>query len=78
MEINNPNGNPDDLFYVTNGLLVVELMTGELQTGNTSFAQHSPAIVNVAGDADDPTGPTYATLASLRNLPALPDGAVIT
>src|SRR5437773_11288136 len=28
MEINNPSGNPNDPFYVTNGLLAVELMTG--------------------------------------------------
>ena len=78
MEINNPNGNPDDLFYVTNGLLVVELMTGQLQLGDNSFEQYSSSMANVAGDADDPTGPTYTTLAALRNLPALPDGALIT
>ena len=78
MEINDPSGNPNDLFYVTNGLLVVELMTGRLQLGDNSFEQHSPAVVNVAGDADDPTGPTYATMGSLRDLPPLGDGAVIT
>ncbi len=78
MEINNPSGNANDLFYVTNGLLVVELMTGRRQVGDSSFEQYSPALVNVAGDADDPTGPTYATLAGLRDLPALGDGSVIT
>ena len=78
MEINNPNGNPDDLFYVTNGLLVIELMTGQRQVGDNSFEQYSPANVNVAGDADDPTGPTYATMATLRYLPAGADGATLT
>src|SRR5689334_12191891 len=29
MEVNNPNGNPQDLFYVTTGLLVKELVTGQ-------------------------------------------------
>ena len=68
MEINNPNGNANDLFYVTNGLLVVELMTGQRQVGDNSFEQHGPANVNVAGDADDPTGPTYATMAASTQL----------
>src|SRR5438477_4548146 len=33
MEINNPNGNKNDPFYVTNGLLAVELISGLQQTG---------------------------------------------
>src|SRR6266581_1483541 len=37
MEINNPNGNPADPFYVTNGLLVVEMISGKVQTGVNSF-----------------------------------------
>jgi len=78
MEINNPDGDPENLFYVTNGLLVVELMTGNLQKGDNTFEHHNPAIVNVAGDSDDPTGPTYATMALLRDLPPLDDNAVIT
>jgi hypothetical protein len=66
-----------DPWDVTNGLLVVELMTGDLQTGDNSFETRQPATVNVGGDADDPTGPTYATMALVRSAPPLNDGEVI-
>ncbi|NJO84915.1 MAG: hypothetical protein HC828_20565, partial [Blastochloris sp.] len=31
MEINDPDGNPNDPWFVTNGLLPIELMTGRIQ-----------------------------------------------
>ncbi|RIK45368.1 MAG: hypothetical protein DCC58_06630 [Chloroflexi bacterium] len=77
MEITHPNGDPSSIWYVTNGLLVVELVTGRLQLGDNTFEQHQPAAVNVAGDADDPTGPTYLTVAGLRGQQARGDGALI-
>jgi DNA-binding beta-propeller fold protein YncE len=78
MEITQPAADPNSIWYVTNGLLVVELITGNLQTGDASFEQHNPAQVNVAGDADDPTGPTYATFGALLGSPALPSNQAIT
>jgi hypothetical protein len=78
MEITDPNKFDDGLWYVSNGLLVVELMSGRLQLGDTTFEQRIPANVNVAGDPDDPTGPTYATLANTRVAPPLADGQAIT
>jgi hypothetical protein len=78
MEITHPDAVDDGVWYVTNGLLVVEMMTGQEQTGDNSFTPRAPSTDNVAGDADDPTGPTYATFASLRSAAALPDGATIT
>src|SRR5262245_7274121 len=39
MEINNPAGDRSNPFFVTNGLLVVEMMSGKIQTGNNSFQQ---------------------------------------
>src|SRR5690606_21893760 len=33
MEISNPSGDQSSPWYVTNGLLVVELITGQMQTG---------------------------------------------
>ena len=79
MEITQPtSGDPTSIWYVTNGLLVNELMTGQMQVGDGAFEQHSPAEVNIAGDADDVLGPTYAALANLRAAPPLPDGSVIT
>ncbi|MGH9174889.1 MAG: hypothetical protein ACRD1H_11050, partial [Vicinamibacterales bacterium] len=74
-EANIPTESP---WYVTNGLLARELITGNLQTGDNAFEQRGAAEVNVAGDADDPTGPTYATFANVLNVSPMPDGARIT
>ena len=63
MEINNPIGDTASPYYVTNGLLTVELMIGKLQKGDTGFETRAPALIGVAGDPDDTTGPTYAALA---------------
>ncbi|MEZ4568902.1 MAG: 6-bladed beta-propeller [Thermomicrobiales bacterium] len=78
MEITQPGDDSNSVWYVTNGLLVVELMTGRLQLGDNTFEQRSPAVVNVAGDADDPNGPTYAGMAPLRSAPPLGLGTTIT
>ncbi|HCG28370.1 MAG TPA: hypothetical protein DEU95_01130, partial [Chloroflexi bacterium] len=54
MEINNPAGDTDSIWYVTNGLLVVEMVEGWYQTGDDTFDKSpDPAEVNIAGD---PTG----------------------
>ncbi|HUG14830.1 MAG TPA: Ig-like domain-containing protein [Thermomicrobiales bacterium] len=65
MEITHPDAVDDGLWYVTNGLLVVELISGRMQIGDDVFLQLDPATVNVAGDSDDPNGPTYATFLGL-------------
>ncbi len=62
MEINNPDGDPNSIWYVTNGLLVVEMTSGEIQTGDHESIYWGPADVNVAGDSDDPLAPTYETI----------------
>ena len=54
MEITHPDGDTSSIWYVTNGLLAEELITGRLQLGDNTFEQHDPAQVNVAGDANDP------------------------
>ncbi|MEZ4522060.1 MAG: hypothetical protein R3A46_10525 [Thermomicrobiales bacterium] len=77
MEITDPNGDPNSDWYVTNGLLVVELITGRMQVGDTSFEQRDPALVNVAGDADDPTGPTYNSFYYVLDEPAKAVGTPI-
>ena len=65
MEINNPGGNPNDLFYVTTGLLVKELVTGNRQDGDSAFTALPPSQVQVAGDTNEgganPLAPTYAS-----------------
>ncbi len=70
MEINNPRSSPDDKWFVTNGLLTVELISGQMQVGNSKFETHAPATIPIASDADDANAPTYATFGSVSNTPA--------
>ncbi|MEA2575123.1 MAG: hypothetical protein QOH93_2421 [Chloroflexia bacterium] len=65
MEINNPNADKNSPFYVTNGLLTVELVSGRMQTGNNTFRDRTPANIPLASDNDDPNAPTYASFAKL-------------
>src|SRR5262245_39597837 len=60
MEINDPAADPNSQWYVTNGLLPIELMTGRMQEGNNLFEFHGPAKVSAIGDPDN--WPTYADL----------------
>jgi hypothetical protein len=69
MEINNPGGNKNDAFYVTNGLLATELMTGRMQVGDTDFEQRCAAAIPLASDTDDANAPTYATFGKLMAQP---------
>lgn len=78
MELTDPDGDPDSPWFVTNGLLVVELMTGKRQIGDVAFEQRDPASIPVAGDPDSLTIPTYAALSALVDQPASPDGSAIT
>jgi hypothetical protein len=75
MEINDPYGDPTSKWFVTNGLLTVELVSGKVQTGNGSFVPNpsapaaGPAEIPLASDADDANAPTYASFAGLANTP---------
>ncbi|HUZ00267.1 MAG TPA: hypothetical protein VMU89_07945, partial [Thermomicrobiaceae bacterium] len=65
MEITHPDGDSTSIWYVTNGLLAKELITGQRQMGDNLFVSYGPAQIDVAGDANDPNGPTYATFNGL-------------
>jgi len=78
MEITHPGGDPNSVWYITNGLLAEELITGRVQGGDNTFVQVAPAQVNVAGDPNDPNGPTYATFNPLLGYGAIPSGWTIT
>ncbi len=78
MEITDPNGDPFSVWYVTNGLLVVELITGMMQVGHNEFLEREAATENTAGDPDDPDGPTYLTFSSVLDEPPLPLGSIIS
>jgi hypothetical protein len=63
MEINDPNADRSGQWFVTNGLLVREMVDGRIVTGASSFTQASPSQEAVAGDyaVVNPNCPTYAT-----------------
>jgi hypothetical protein len=78
MEINHDSRIPvDSPWHVTNGLLVVELMTGRLQLGDNTFDPKSASEALVAGDQDQVQGVTYRFMSFLRDEPADPVGRVI-
>jgi hypothetical protein len=77
MEINNPLADPADSWYVTNGLLAKELITGRVQTGNLTHVQIEPSRSQIAGD-QHPASPTYSALTDLLGEPAMAVGEVIT
>ncbi len=64
MEVNNPSGDRSQPWFVTNGLLVVEMVSGKLQTGDTTFEQRAPADEALGGDprSINPSAPGYAAL----------------
>ncbi len=64
---------------VTNGLLVVEMVTGIMQLGDNNFVFGEASTANVAGDQGDfESSPTYQTIAHLIGLPPRPlDEAII-
>lgn len=85
MEINDPGANLAAPWAVTSGLLVVEMITGRVATGNTAARAVAPNTVPVAGDPDSPAAPAYAALAgalinplSARPLPGPRSGEPVT
>lgn len=72
MEITNPLGERNSQWFVSTGRLVAEMISGQVQVGNSKFEGRAPADVPVAGDpaATNPEAPTYASwgaVASLNN-----------
>lgn len=60
MEITRPDKDRRDRYYVTNGLLVKELVSGQLQIGDAQFEARAPSDVPVAGDPGPENGaPPY-------------------
>jgi hypothetical protein len=66
MEINDPTLPRPNAATVTSGLLVREMVTGQVQTGADSFDNRAPADFAVAGDGQDPDAPSYLTFHNLN------------
>lgn len=77
MEVNDPAAPPDQ-WYVTNGLLVWEMVTGRQQVGvnPTRYAERAPAEIPF-GDLDDPAGPTFRSFGAHLGAPPLAVGAPV-
>ncbi len=67
MEINDPNADQSTPWFVTNGLLTIELISGQMQIGNNAFINRYSANIPISGDTDDAAAPTYASFASVSN-----------
>ncbi|HWQ15930.1 MAG TPA: hypothetical protein VNL77_24235 [Roseiflexaceae bacterium] len=65
MEVNDPAGDRGSRWFVTSGLLVMELVTGRAQVGNNEYLPRGPADIPIAGDSSDPNAPTYASFAAV-------------
>lgn len=82
MEITHPEHNPANAWYVTNGLLAKELISGLLQQGDSTTEQRKPSQMAIVGDGDA-RAPSYAdfrTIASLDNDRRVPErrGKLVT
>ncbi|MGI8586176.1 MAG: hypothetical protein ACR2M0_00600 [Chloroflexia bacterium] len=67
MEINNPSGNRGDQFFVTNGLLTIELISGRMQVGASTYTNRYPACIPATGDRGEQDAPTYFALQKVSN-----------
>ena len=67
MEINDPAADPNSPFFVTNGLLTIELISGQMQIGNNAFVERYSANIPISGDIDDAQAPTYVSFLNVSN-----------
>lgn len=73
MEINDPNADDTSEWYITNGLLPIEMMTGKVQVGfdfETEFEKRNKANIVAIGDG---SFPTYADLNQVYQNPGAMD-----
>ncbi|MBX6342236.1 MAG: CAP domain-containing protein, partial [Thermomicrobiaceae bacterium] len=70
MEITHPDGDRSSAWFVTNGLLVRDMILGAVQVGDDRFVPARPAEIPFAGDpaSVNPNAPTYASLSGLASL----------
>jgi hypothetical protein len=78
MEINDPAGDRNADFFVTQGLLARDMIRGEIQEGNNQFRKTSAAEIPF-GDLDDTSNasPTYASFGKVLDAPPIPAGNAI-
>ena len=69
MEISQPGADRAQRWFVTNGLLVKELVSGKLQIGDAEFEDRAPSEIGVAGDPDGANpAPPYRAFSGVVSL----------
>jgi hypothetical protein len=68
MEISNPNDDSTSPWYVSSGLLPLEMIAGVVQIGDTDAEVRSPAEIPIAGDANSRTNPDAPTYSDFFNV----------
>jgi hypothetical protein len=68
MEINDPQGDRTNPWFITNGLLVREMIAGQFQVGDGTFVPLAPPNVPLAGDGSGGNAVTYAALGKVASL----------
>lgn len=69
---------PSNPYYVTNGLLVQEMVTGRLQLGDNAFEERPASRIQVAGDLDEVNpAPGFAQFAIYRDFNPYTPNALI-
>ncbi len=77
MEVTDPGADRSSPWFVTNGRLTWEMVTGQMQVGESAFEPRQPADIPAAGDPSDASAPTYASFAHLLRPVAPRSGPVI-
>jgi hypothetical protein len=72
----NDDADDNSPWFITQGLLAYEMMTGKVQVGDATFVEAFPAEIQVAGDPGSP-GPTYLTMGGTMDNDARSEGNVI-
>lgn len=78
MELNNPAGDRKSSWFISSGLLVQELISGQMQIGTGEYDSRSAADIAIVGDINDNRAPTYANLAALTGRAANRTGQLIS
>jgi uncharacterized protein YkwD len=70
MEVSDLSADRSSSWFVTNGLLVREMILGGIQIGQSAFAPARPALMPLAGDdaGANPDAPNYASLSGLATV----------
>jgi hypothetical protein len=70
MEVNNPQGDRSSEWFVTTGLLVVDMVSGKQQVGDREFVPRRAAEIAVGGDGypHDPEAPSYTSFRPVASI----------